>query len=91
MFSKAENIVAVTYSSKKWDATADCAMAYLEKKESADVHYYMAKSMKEKGETQKAVDHADKAIALVRGSRCQQILHGESGKPGITRPKRCCH
>lgn len=64
MFSKAENIVAVAWGDKKWDATAEYAMAFLEKKESAEVHYYLAHALKEKGSAAKAVEHADKAIEM---------------------------
>lgn len=64
MYSKAENIVAVAWGDKKWDATGEYAMAFLEKKENADVHYYLAHALKEKGNAEKAVEHADKAIEL---------------------------
>ncbi|MCB0593262.1 MAG: hypothetical protein H6557_27950 [Lewinellaceae bacterium] len=64
MYSKAENIVAVTWGDKKWDATIEYAMAFLEKKESPEVHYYLAHALKEKGNAEKAVEHADKAIAM---------------------------
>lgn len=64
MYNKAENIVAVTWGDKKWDATAEYAMAFLEKKESPEVHYYLAYALKEKGDADKAVAHAEKAIEL---------------------------
>ena len=62
MYSKAENIIAVAWGDKKWDATAEYAMAFLEKKQSPEVHYYLAYAMKEKGNAEKALEHADKAI-----------------------------
>ncbi|MCB9298690.1 MAG: hypothetical protein H6559_37075 [Lewinellaceae bacterium] len=64
MYSKAENVVAVAWGDKKWDATSEYAMAYLEKRESPEVHYYLAYAEKEKGNAEKAVEHADKAIGL---------------------------
>ena len=68
MYSKAENIIAVAWGDKKWDATAEYAMAFLEKKENPEVHYYLAHAMKEKGNAEKALEHADKAIELANGS-----------------------
>ena len=68
MYSKAENIIAVAWGDKKWDATAEYAMAFLEKKQSPEVHYYLAYAMKEKGNAEKALEHADKAIELANGS-----------------------
>ncbi|MCB0548354.1 MAG: hypothetical protein KDD19_12295 [Phaeodactylibacter sp.] len=64
MYSKAENIIAVAWGDKKWDATSEYAMTFLEKRESPDVHYYLAYALKEKGSADKAVEHADKAIEL---------------------------
>ncbi|MCO6492108.1 MAG: tetratricopeptide repeat protein [Phaeodactylibacter sp.] len=64
MYSKAENIVAIAWGDKKWEATIEYATAFLEKRESPEAHYYLAHALKEKGNAEKAVEHADKAIEL---------------------------
>ncbi|MCB0585844.1 MAG: hypothetical protein KDD06_11040 [Phaeodactylibacter sp.] len=72
MYSKAENIVAVAWGDKKWDATSEYAMAYLDKKESPDVHYYLAYALKEKGNAEKGLEHAEKAIELAGGANASK-------------------
>ncbi|MCB9298168.1 MAG: hypothetical protein H6559_34360 [Lewinellaceae bacterium] len=42
------------------------------------MRYYLAYAEKEKGNAEKAVEHADKGIGLVRRGRRQQVLHGKA-------------
>lgn len=62
--SKAENIIAVSWGKKEWDKTIAYASSYLEEKETADVHYYLASSLKATGESTKALEHVAKSIEL---------------------------
>jgi len=62
--SKAENIVAVSWGKKEWDKTIAYANAFLEEKETADVHYYLAGALKAKGESTTALEHVAKSIEL---------------------------
>ena len=62
--SKAENIVAVSWGKKEWDNTIAYASAFLEEKETPDVHYYLADALKAKGESTKALEHVAKSIEL---------------------------
>ncbi len=62
--SKAQNIIAVSWGKKEWDKTIAYANSYLEEKETADVHYYLASSLKAKGDSEKALEHVAKSIEL---------------------------
>lgn len=59
--SRAANIIGVSYGNKKFDEAIAGAEAYLTSHESADVRYYAAKSLIEKGNGTDAVAHAQKA------------------------------
>lgn len=62
MYKKAANMVAVTWSDKDWDTVVEMANIFLEKQESADVHYYLGDALLEKGMADKALMHAAKAM-----------------------------
>ena len=64
MYNKAANMVAVTWSDKDWDTVIEMANIFLEKKVSADVHYYLGDALLEKGMTDKALMHAEKAMEI---------------------------
>lgn len=64
LINKAENFAAVAWGDKKWDDAISYAETFLALKETADAHYYMAQSLQEKGENQKALEHAEKALAM---------------------------
>ena len=62
MYSKAQNLVAVSWGAKNWKDVETYANAYLGKKESNDVEYYLAYAMKESGQYEKAMEHIEKVI-----------------------------
>lgn len=62
MYKKAANMVAVTWSDKDWDTVVEMANIFLEKQESADVHYYLGDALLEQGMTDKALMHAEQAM-----------------------------
>ncbi len=62
--SRAANMVAVSYGAKNYDDAIKGGEAYLAAHESADVSYYVAKSLVEKGMASDAVSHAEKALEL---------------------------
>ncbi len=62
--AKADNFSAVSYGKKDYDKAIAAAQAFLEDNESADSHYYLAMSLKEKNESSKALEHIGKAIEL---------------------------
>lgn len=65
LFSKAENIVAVTWGKKDWDNTIAYAQAIIEaEKESAEIYYYLADALQAKGQTSDAAEKVAKAIEL---------------------------
>lgn len=65
MYSKAENIVAVTWGKKVWDDVEGYAMAYLEKRDNnSEVHYYLAYAKQKKGDAEAALASVGKAIEL---------------------------
>lgn len=72
LFSKAENTVAVSWGQKEWANTIAFASAYLEEKETADVHYYLANALKETGEAEKALEHVAKSIELAGDADASQ-------------------
>jgi tetratricopeptide (TPR) repeat protein len=63
LVKKAANIVAVSRGKKDWDNTLAYAQAYLETNESPDVQYCLASAFHGKGDSAKAIEHVDIAIA----------------------------
>lgn len=63
--SKASNILALAYSDKKYDETIAAANAYLEVREAAEAHYYLAKALLDTGKPSDALTHADQAITMI--------------------------
>ncbi|HMP24233.1 MAG TPA: tetratricopeptide repeat protein [Saprospiraceae bacterium] len=64
LYKKADNFAAVAWGKKQWDVAIACAQAFLEERESADAHYYLAQSLKAKGQNSEALTHAQKAAEL---------------------------
>ncbi len=64
LYSKAENMVAKAYSGKSWDNTITYAQAFLAKRETADVYYYLSQAQLEKGSKDDALANADKSVGL---------------------------
>jgi tetratricopeptide (TPR) repeat protein len=64
---KSTNMIAKAKSAKDWANTQAYAEAFLEVKESADVHYYLASALKESGDSAKAIEHLDKACEMAKG------------------------
>lgn len=65
MFSKAENMIAVASSNKKWEATADAANVFLEEQgDNAEVYYYLSQAQQGQNQLADAMTHIDKAIEL---------------------------
>jgi len=62
--SRAANIIGLTYGAKKFDEAISAGEAYLTVGESADVSYYIGKSLIEKGKGSDAIAHAEKASSL---------------------------
>ncbi len=75
LLSKASNFAAKAYADKKWDETIELAEAFLETQESADTHYYLAVALKEKGQGDKAIAHAEKGMELETGSDKGRYLY----------------
>lgn len=75
MYSKAENIVALEWGDKKWASTIEYAEAFLAAdRETAEVHYYLASALKASDQETKAIEHAEKAIALAAESDADKYL-----------------
>jgi tetratricopeptide (TPR) repeat protein len=64
LYSKAENMVAKAYSGKNWNNTISFAQAFLAKRETADVYYYLSQAQLEKGSKDEALANADKSLEL---------------------------
>jgi len=64
VYSKSEAMIAKAYVAKDWDRTQRMANAFLEQKESADVHYYLSGALRKSNVTDKAIEHAQKALEL---------------------------
>ena len=64
MYAKSENLVALAWGDKKWANTQEYAMAFLESRETPEVHFYLGYALKEQGNTEKGLEHLDKAIEL---------------------------
>lgn len=67
--AQAEGFVAKAVQDKNWQKVIKNGNIFLQYLETADVHYYMSHAYNQLGEYQKALDHADKALALETGSR----------------------
>lgn len=74
LYGKAENIVAVTYGKKEWDNVIAYSNAFLELRETADVHYYLANALAAKGDQATAKTHIDKAIELAEGDKSKYFF-----------------
>lgn len=64
IISKAQNDVGRAYVGKDYDLAVSLGSAFLEKQTSAEVHYYLAQSYAEKGENEKALEHAVKSVEI---------------------------
>lgn len=69
MMDNATVFVSKAYSAKNWDNTIELGSLYLESGSSADVHFYMARAYKEKGDLKMALEHANKAVELGEGGK----------------------
>lgn len=67
MMGKATIFVSKAYSSDDWDKTIELGNSYLTHGESPDVHYFLARALKQKNQLAKALEHANKAIELGEG------------------------
>jgi hypothetical protein len=65
--SRAANIIGLAYGAKKYDDAIAAGDVYLAEQESAEVSYYVAKSLIEKGNASDAIAHAEKASNLGDG------------------------
>lgn len=67
--AKAENLVAIAWGNSEWDNVMAFAGALFEAgHETADAYYYLATAHNAKGDSQKAVEMVDKAIAMAEGN-----------------------
>ena len=57
-------MVAKAYTSKNWGNTISFAQAFLAKRETADVYYYLSQAQLEKGSKEDALANADKSLEL---------------------------
>ncbi len=62
LVSKASNFAAKAYAEKEYEAAIETAQAFLDVKEDASAHFYLAMSLKSKGKASDAVEHINKAI-----------------------------
>lgn len=67
LIEQASKLPGIAWSKKNWDVAIATAEAFLAKKETGDAHYYLSQSLKEKGENEKALDHALKAAEMYEG------------------------
>ena len=61
---QAQTAIGKIYIAKDYDQTIALATKYLEGDDAPEVHYYMAKSLLEKGDNGKALEHSNKAVEL---------------------------
>jgi tetratricopeptide (TPR) repeat protein len=64
VYSKSEAMIAKAYVAKDWDRTQRMANTFLAQKETADVHYYLSGALRKSNVTDKAIEHAQKALEL---------------------------
>lgn len=65
MYKKAQNTVGKLYTSKDYDTAIAGGQAFLAARpDNADVNYYVARAMIEKGDNEAALVHADNAVTL---------------------------
>ena len=65
MYKRAQNIVGKLYTGKSYDEGIAAGQAYLEiRPENAEVNYFIARCMIEKGQNEEALAHAEKALEL---------------------------
>ena len=64
-YKKAQTMVGKTYVAKEYDAAIAMGQAFIKANDSdAEVHYYLSKSLAEKGDNETASTHIAKAIEL---------------------------
>lgn len=61
---QAQTSIGKIYLAKDYDQTIAAANKYLEGDDAPEVHYYLAKSLLEKGDNAKALEHSNKAVEL---------------------------
>ena len=65
MYKRAQNIVGKMYTGKSYDEGIAAGKAFLEKRpDNAEVNYFVARCMLEKGQNDEALAHAEKAVTL---------------------------
>ena len=64
LVSKAGNFAAIAASKKQYDKAVEAAQAYLDVKDDANAHYYLAVGLKGKGSNDKALEHINKALEM---------------------------
>ena len=77
MVKKAANFSAKAYSAKNWDNTIATAQAFLDVREGANPHYYMAMALKAKGKGQEALTHVDKALEMAEDADKGKMYFGK--------------
>ena len=75
---RAGNKVGVTYGKKNYDDAIAAGEIFLAEHESADVSYYVAKSLIKKGKASDAVKHAEKAAELGKDGMEGRYLMGHA-------------
>ncbi len=78
--SKASNILAVAYSDKKYAETIAAAEAYLEVKDAAEAHYYLAKALLDTGKPADGLTHADLALTMIPEGENESKYHLTKGE-----------
>lgn len=76
LVSKAGNIAAVNWGKKNWDKAIASAKAFLEEKETADIHYYLGQALMEKKQYDEAIEHGKKAAELATGEDKDKSYYG---------------
>ncbi len=69
MVIKSRNIIINAFIDKNYDFTIEAGKAYLALDNNADIHYYIGKSISEKGMNDEALQHIDQAISLSKGDK----------------------
>ncbi|GJM33054.1 MAG: hypothetical protein DHS20C18_20550 [Saprospiraceae bacterium] len=78
--SKASNILALAYSDKKYAEAIAASEAYLEVKDAAEAHYYLAKALLDTGKATDALTHADQAITMIPEGEDPSKYHMAKGE-----------
>jgi len=78
---QAEGFVAKSLQAEDYKKVIENGNLYLQFSETANVHSYLAHSYNELGDYQDALDHAEKALELDKGSRASKAkIHFERGE-----------